>query len=141
MKHIKKRRIGVFALAIMLFVLAAIPAQLVEATEDTDVKRGKVNNSVSINESYGCFIGNAEPVDVKPGKKYFLTYTVDSVEKNTLLGMGLMVTKDYKSPEIYGEGNGFMKYADKDQNMSELLEAGYTYLISFEMERMVSTIR
>lgn len=134
MRQIKKRRIGVFALAIMMFVLATIPVQLVEATEDTGVKRGKISNSVSIQESYSCFIGNAEPVDVKPGKKFFLTYTVDSVEKNTLLGMGLIVTKDYKSPEIYGEGNGFMKYADKDQNLSELLEAGYTYLISFEME-------
>lgn len=134
MSKVKRKLIRISALAVVALTLVSMPVQLVGAKEDTNAKRGKVSNSVSISESYGCFIGNAEPVDVKPGKKYFLTYTVDSVEKNTLLGMGLMVTKDYKSPEIYGEGNGFMKYADKDQNMSELLEVGYTYLISFEME-------
>lgn len=123
-----------YVMVAMVIAITSIPCQKVTAANETKVSHGKVSYSISVNESYGCFIGNAEPVTVTPGKKYFLTYTVDSVASNTLLGMGLIVTKDNQATEIYSEGTGFMKYTDKDQNMDTMFEVGYTYLISYEMQ-------
>lgn len=130
----KKTRNMLYALLTAVIVITSVPGQTANAETEKKVSHGKVSYSISVNESYGCFIGNADPVEVKPGKKYFLTYTIDSVASNTLLGMGLIVTKDNQAADIYGEDTGFMKYADKDQNMDTMFEVGYTYLISYEMQ-------
>lgn len=130
-RHVKKILPAVIMLAM---AITSVPGQAADAAKK-NVSRGKVSYSISVDESYGCFIGNAQPVEVKLGKKYFLTYTVDSVAKNTLLGMGLIVTKDNQDADIYGEGTGFMKYADESQNMNAMFDVGYTYFISYEMKK------
>lgn len=95
---------------------------------------GKTNYTVVTDEMYGMLV-TKEPVDLTVGSKYFLTYTVESVEKNTLLGLGLLVTKDYTAAGVYGDnGEGFMKYTDFNQELNTLLEPGYTYFVSYEVK-------
>lgn len=121
MKQRKKSRFLILELCILL-LLSSFP---VFASEN--IIPSKKTYDIEICDTGCVFFGNATPVDFKIGKKYFLTYTVESVAENTTGQSGMVVTSN--PDQDYPYVSGTMLYEQE----SLLMKEGYTYFFRFEM--------
>lgn len=76
----------------------------------------------------GAFIGNDKALDVTNGEAFFLTYTVDSVKRDTTTQSGLIATENCESPYPYVDG--IMQFTNLE---SLLLKPGYTYFYKIQV--------
>ena len=123
-KKVKKKNFKqVLALAFCLVLL--LSSVTVQAEEK--IIPSTVDYEVTLRDASLVFIGNERAVDWKVGDKYFLTYTVSSLEKNDTIQSGMLVTTDREGTHPYL--NGGMRFAQK----SLICEEGYTYFFRFEV--------
>ncbi len=97
----------------------------VYATET--ITPSKKEYTIEISDASRVYFGNKKKVNFEVGKKYFLTYTVDKVQKDETVQSGMVVTTepDQNFPYL----SGTMHYDTK----SLLMDEGYTYFLRFEM--------
>ena len=93
-----------------------------------DVTPSKTDYAVEFFDAGNTFIGNEKPVELTKGKRYYLVYTVEEVEKNGLWQNGLAVTSDNRKEYVYTSGT--MHYEGVSD---KLMEVGSTYFIRYEM--------
>ena len=127
-KKIIKRLICVMAISCML-IGSVLPVGAVESFEEIgNVTPSNVAYKVDLVGGFNNFLSNEKPVDLTPGKRYYMTYTVESMPKNELSQNGVALTNDKESKYPYT--SGVMKY----KNQSNLLfEEGYTYFYRVEV--------
>ena len=101
----------------------------ISAQAEEKIIPSTVDYEVTLRDASLVFIGNERAVDWEVGDKYFLTYTVDSVEKNETIQSGMIVTSDPEGTHPYL--NGGMRFAQQ----SLVCEAGYTYFFRFEVTK------
>lgn len=93
-----------------------------------NVTPSNVAYKVDLVKGYNNFLSNEKPVELVPGKRYYMTYTVKEMSENTLTQNGVVLTQDKDLKYPYGQG--MMKY----RSQSDLLfEAGYTYFYRVEV--------
>ena len=112
-------------LAFILSFILLCSAFTVRAAEN--IKPSEKEYDIEISETSRVFFGNEKKVDFSNGKKYFLTYTVDKVQKDETVQSGVVVTTEPNQNFPYTSGN--MHYDTK----SLLMDEGYTYFLRFEM--------
>lgn len=119
------KRIFKVILKIALCGMVLCNAFPVYATET--ITPSKKEYTIEISDAACVYFGNEKKVDFTVGKKYFLTYTVDKVQKNKTVQSGMAVTTEPN--QNYPYVSGTMNYETK----SLLMDEGYTYFLRFEM--------
>lgn len=122
MKELCKR-----LLCILFCMLLLTGSFTVNAEED--IRHSTVDYEANFRDATQIYIGNKRPVEWKVGDKYFLHYTVTSVEKNDTNQSGVLVTKNQKDAFPYETGG--MHYG---RDFS-ICEEGWTYLFRFEVTK------
>ena len=107
----------------VLLVGAAEPFEIIG-----DVTPSKVDYSVTLDNLYNGFLSNKKEVDLTIGNHFYMTYTVDKVEKNALQQNGLVIARDRNEDWPYEKG---MMHYDFKADM--LFEEGYTYFYRVEV--------
>lgn len=93
-----------------------------------DVTPSKEAYTVDFIKGYNNFLSNKKEIDLSPGKRYYMTYTVEEVTENKLMQNGMVITQD--NTGTYPYTKGMMKY----KSTSDLLfEEGYTYFYRVEV--------
>ena len=123
----KSRLKGVCLLLCAMFLCSSLPVQ----AEDEQIKISDKEYAVTLNDATALFLGNEKQVSNEVGSKVFLTYTVESVTKNTAAQSGFIGTMDNKAEYPYIDGKGRM-YVESEEKGSRLFEQGYTYVFRFE---------
>lgn len=123
MREKKKHRIlGLLVSLVLLTGLGYIPVQA-----ETEVVPSKEGYEVYMKDAEHVFIGNEQAIKYEVGRKYFLNYTVSSIESNTTTQSGMIITTDQTEQFPYTKGG--LQYDTK----SVLLEEGYTYFLRLEI--------
>lgn len=87
------------------------------------------NYGVELQHAKSIYLCNKEPVDLKVGSKFFMTYTVTEMKSDLSTQSGVSITQDFKADYPYQKG--IMQYV----NTSLLLDKGKTYFFRFEMTK------
>lgn len=125
----KIKKILCMIIACSIIILQVLPAYAIEPFEQIgNVKISDKAYSMMISDTGNSFLRNDKPVDMKVGKRFYLTYTVDKVNKNILSQNGLIIAPNGEDEWPYEKG--MMKY-DFDGNF--LLEEGATYFYRVEV--------
>ncbi len=124
----KKKLRGICALLCAMFLCSSLP---VHAKEEEQIKVSDQEYAITLKDTLSLFISNEKPVSGEIGTKVFLTYTVVEVTKNASTQSGVVGTMDNTMNFPYTDGQGRM-YFKSEQNGSELLEEGCTYVFRFE---------
>lgn len=95
-----------------------------------DVTPSKEAYNVKFSQCFNAYMSNTKPVDLSVGKQYYLTYTVDKVEKNDLSMNGLIVSQSRE--DEYPYVNGMLEYTE---DASFLMEEGYTYFYRIQITK------
>ena len=123
----KSRLRGICLLVCALVICTSLPV----LAEDEQIKISDKEYAVTLNDATALFLGNEKQVSNEVGSKVFLTYTVESVTKNTAAQSGFIGTMDNKAEYPYIDGKGRM-YVESEEKGSRLFEQGYTYVFRFE---------
>lgn len=116
----------IFALLLSGLIFAGSVAVPISAKET--VTPGTVDYEVHMKDAQRVFIGNEKAVKYEMGRKYFLHYTVESIESNTTTQSGMLISTD--KTEDYPYTKGALRY----DTQSMLMEEGYTYFFRFEIK-------
>lgn len=119
-RNIVKRISALLVTGLLLF--SVLPVSAAE-----QIKPSQKEYNIEISDAGRVFFGNEKKIDFKIGKKYFLTYTVDKVQKDETKQSGVVVTTEPNQNFPYLNGN--LQYDTK----SLLMDEGYTYFVRFEM--------
>lgn len=119
-KNIVKRISALLVAGILL--CSVLPVSAAEK-----IKPSQKEYNIEISDAGRVFFGNEKKVNFTIGKKYFLTYTVDKVQKDETKQSGVVVTTEPNQNFPYLNGN--LQYDTK----SLLMEEGHTYFVRFEM--------
>lgn len=87
----------------------------------------KKNYGVELQGAKNVYLCNKEAVELKAGKKFFITYTVSELESDLSTQSGVVITRDATLDYPYEQGT--MQYLQS----SVLLSEGTTYFYRFEM--------
>lgn len=129
MKNKVLRKLVCFIAACCMICGSVMPVGAVEPFEVIgEVAPSETDYSVTLNNLYNGFMSNKKKVDLSVGNRFYMTYTVDKVEKNALLQNGLIIAQDKNAEWPYEQGT--MQY---DFSADMLFEEGYTYFYRVEV--------
>ncbi len=114
---------GCMLLISMMPALAAEPYEVIGEVTPSDKAY-----SVMFTETNDLMLCNKKPVDMTVGKRYYMSYTVDEIEKNELNQNGVIISKRIDMEYPYLEG---MMHYDITDDL--LFEEGATYFIRVEV--------
>ncbi len=112
-----------FMLGSMLPVKAAEPYEVIGNVKPSD----KAYNMI-LTDANNSLIRNKKEVDLTVGKRYFMTYTVDKVDRNEMVANGVVISQDKEAEYPYLKG---MMHYDFQQSL--LMEEGATYFYRIEV--------
>lgn len=131
MERSLKRKLTCILTACMIIAGSVMPVGAAEPFEVIeDMKPSKVDYHVELDGVANGFISNKKPVEMKAGKYYVLTYTVEKVEKNDLWQNGIVATQDNTMSGPFVKGTMHYEFS-----ADSLLEEGCTYFFRFEMTK------
>lgn len=127
-----RRRVLSGFLIMMMLMIGALPLGVKAEKKSWDVKPSKTDYYVQFDDSSAVFLCNEGAVGSKVGTEYYLTYTVDKMEVETVSSCGVMGTNQPKARYPYltsadGSTGGLLNYSTKDV----LLVEGKTYFFKF----------
>ena len=115
----------------ILLCVLLLSSSMPVLAEDEEIKISDKEYAVKLDDAYALFLSNEKQVSDEVGSKVFLTYTVETVTKNTSAQSGFIGTSDNKVEFPYADGKGCM-YVEEEESGSRLFEEGYTYVFRFE---------
>ncbi len=128
---ILKKIMGVLTVGCLLAGSILPAAAATEPFEEIGkVKPSNTAYAMMISDTGNSFLRNEKAVDMKVGERFYLTYTVDEVEKKELSQNGIIITRDGEEDWPYVKG--MMKY---DFTTDLLLEKGATYFYRMEVTK------
>ena len=96
----KKSRLKCICMLLCAMLLSSnLPVQ----AEDEQIKISDKEYAVKLDDATALFLSNEKQVSGEVGSKVFLTYTVESVTKNTAAQSGFIGTMDNKAEYPYIE--------------------------------------
>lgn len=123
MERNARKRILSFTLAL---ILCFVPVLTMQATDE--VTPTKKEYCVDFYEADGMFLSNKKPVNLTEGEEVYLTYTVESVEKDEAKQQGVIATKQNNVDYPYNQ-RGCLQFTRE----TILFKKGYTYFFKFDV--------
>lgn len=116
---------GCMLLASMMPAMAAEPFEVIGEVTPSDKAY-----SVMLTETNDMMLCNKKPVDLTVGKRYYMSYTIDEIEKNELNQNGVIISESADMEYPYLKGTMHYDFTD-----DLLFEEGATYFIRVEVTK------
>lgn len=116
---------GCMLLVSMMPAMAAEPFEVIGEVTPSDKAY-----SVMLTETNDMMLCNKKPVDLTVGKRYYMSYTIDEIEKNELNQNGVIISESADMEYPYLKGTMHYDFTD-----DLLFEEGATYFIRVEVTK------